>query len=342
MSLEQKLEESFKTASTLHKVGYIPQLTSTGLLENQSITNWHLTYPIRKKNILLVKDHYSFLFTLEDFQNEFSMFKGFFNAYYNLQFLQAEIFLTEIREKYPMVSMTKAILSAMKGNTTSLMTILKKKIPKYAYFFEMVSNYYNIEEILFNRPKDYVNFPEMFRQSNTQSILNYWDFLQNLVSPQDSPETMELTRKMFISLAMTINRNRNPIEIKKLIDGMKEILEYCIEEAEEIRENGTPTLQKRFFKNLELTGQEFKNTFIRIVTSQWASDTTKDIILDLFGSWNKEFGTKITNERFICLIFDALRYKNQVLAEKNTKLFFKIQNQFKSIFDELDQKYKCE
>lgn len=342
MNIQEVIESTFQGLNENHKMGEIPKMP-TDLMNSQNNT-WQHGNQIRECNTKLIKGHYEFLLQQEDFIKEFSMFKGFFNAYYKVQFLQAEIFLNEIREKYPTVSMNKAIISMMEGKISSLMNILKKKVPQFDYFFEAVSknqsSYYNAESILFNKPDNYVDFTYRFHQLNIQQIVDYWDFLQNLVNPIDNPETMALTRNMLIAVANSINRNRSGQD--DLINLMTEILAYCSEHFEEIKKVGKPIEIKRFHRNLELTGQQFKSTVIQSIQATWIPDVIKDELLRVFGEWDRTFGSKMTHERFMGLFFGSLGYKNQDHAERSIRIFFKTQKHFSHIFNELNEKYSIE
>ncbi len=342
MELQEVIKSTFEGLNEKHVIGSIPKMPTD--LMNRGNNNWQHGNQIREYNIELIKGHYNFLLQQEDFQNEFSMFKGFFNAFYKVQFLQAEIFLTEIREKYPTVSMNNALMSMMEGKIASLMTILKKKVPQYDYFFEAVSKnqtqYYNAESILFNKPTDYVDFTYRFNQLSVQNIIDYWDFLQNLVEPQDSPETIALTRNMLIATGNSITRNRNGQ--KELLALMAEILDYSKENYEEIKQCSKPILIKRFERNLKLSAQQFKTTVLGVINATWVEEHIKEELLRVFGEWDRTFGSKMTHERFMGLFFGSLGYKNQDHAEKSIRIFFKTQKHFHHIFKELDEKYTLE
>ena len=160
------------------------------------------------------------------------------------------------------------------------------------------------------------------------------------MDPQESPETMALTRNMLIAVANSINRNRSGQD--DLIKLMTEIFDYCKENFDEIKENGKPVLIKRFHRNLELTGQQFKSTVIQSINATWIQDNIKDELLRVFGEWDREFGSKMTHERFMGLFFGSLGYKNQDHAERSIRIFFKTQKHFSHIFKALDEKYVIE
>jgi hypothetical protein len=341
-----------------HTVGHVPLLDEESLMKENKWGNrsgygygtsnhaWQIRKEIQESNGQILRDHYEFLKLSEDFQEKVVPFTSFFNSYYNIQFLQAEIFLTTIRDIYKRgtVSLNKAIMATMQGNPASLYKFIGKRNPEYNYFFDLLScksriHYFSTQGILLNKPTDGVDMSWSFRSLNIEQMKEYWDFIQVFIQPKESPETMKLV-KDFLLLCLENMTSNNKNQYKEFLPTIIEIVEFCKEHKDLIYANGKPIEIKRFDKALTIDTSQFKNTVIsRILSNGWMDKDIQTQLTNIIAKYDKEFGSAITDERFAVQYFSSMSYKNQLFAEGVIRRFFTVQKCFSHRFENLKEIY---